>query len=664
LPGAGESDKIACSKQGEASAVPRILSRSLFLLAVALAAALAYGGWMLARLAPIGSAYAAKMLCSGVFVSGREPASVIAEDILADNTALLRLVQVEADRARQRTSATFLGFARREAQFRPALGCTLAIGTPVLQASDTQARVTERAEPSPLPLSAPEGDVDRAALQAALDWAFDEPQPQRLRRTRAVVVVHRGKIVAERYAPGFSADTPLPGWSMTKTVAALAAGMLVGEGRISLESHDLIPEWRRPRDRRSDLTVDQLLRMTDGLAFDESDDPLSDVTLMLLATGDAAGFAVSKPLRSPPGSSWRYASGTTNVLARALREVVGARDLSGFLRRSLLDRIGLQRAVLEPDAAGTPVLSSFMHATAREWAAVGQLLLQDGVWRGERLVPEGWVRYMRTPTPQCERRDFGAHLWLKVPQPFAGTPATAAHLPSDAFHLAGHEGQFVSMIESRDLVVVRMGLSRLRHTWDHETFLARVVQAFPGRRPRRARKRQLAAGPAVNEACDLHPSPLDCFPRPVARTKNVIVYNLLCDNAHRFEGWFASPEAFSDQHQLGRLACPVCGSSEVTKQLSAPHVQTRAREVEGQDTAPPSPATLQQIRKRVLEYLLKNTEDVGERFSEEARAIFYDEAPARAIRGTATAQEADELREEGIEVFTLPGLPVPPERLH
>ena len=146
----------------------------------------------------------------------------------------------------------------------------------------------------------------------------------------------------------------------------------------------------------------------------------------------------------------------------------------------------------------------------------------------------------------------------------------------------------------------------------------------------------------------------------------MIVYNLLCDNAHRFEGWFASPEAFAHQHEGGKLACPVCGSPAVSKQLSAPRVQTRAREPQGQDAnaVPASPATLEQIRKRVLEYVLKNTEDVGERFPEEARAIFYDEAPVRAIRGTATSEEAEELREEGIEVFTLPGLPVPPDRLH
>ena len=144
----------------------------------------------------------------------------------------------------------------------------------------------------------------------------------------------------------------------------------------------------------------------------------------------------------------------------------------------------------------------------------------------------------------------------------------------------------------------------------------------------------------------------------------MIVYNLLCDNAHRFEGWFNSPEAFVHQHDAGQLSCPVCGSAQVSRQPSAPYVQTGSREDGREDAVMAKPEMLAQIRKRVVEYILQNTEDVGERFSQEARAIFHNEAPERAIRGKATAQEADELREEGIEVFTLPGSPVPPERLH
>jgi CubicO group peptidase (beta-lactamase class C family) len=462
-----------------ASIVSPRLRRPLLLVVLLLVAASAYGIWRVARLAPIGSAYAAKTLCSGVFLAGRQPEAVISEDILADNTWLLRLVQPHVDQENLRAWATFLGFARRDAQFRPGLGCTLAIGAP-LPAESHRSRDDRGPDGPPLPVSAPSASVDAAALNAALAWAFDEPDRERLRRTRAVVVVHRGQVVAERYAPGFTADTPLPGWSMTKTAAAALTGILVGDGRLALASDALLSEWRGANDPRARITLAQLLRMTDGLAFDEQySNPLSDVVVMLLGTGDASGFALGKPLAAVPGTTWRYSSGTTNVIAAVLRRRLEDADLSGLIRRRLFDRLGMHHAVVEPDAAGTPVLSSFMHATAREWAAFGQFLLQDGVWHGERLLPPGWLDYMRTATPQCSRLDFGAHLWLKVPQGFGGTQAAAAALPADAFHLSGHEAQVISVLPSRNLVVVRLGLSRLPRTWDHAEFLARVLKAFP-----------------------------------------------------------------------------------------------------------------------------------------------------------------------------------------
>ena len=461
----------------------RLRRLALLVLLLLLGASL-YAGWRLVRLAPIGSAYAAKTLCSGVFVSGRQPEVVIAEDIIADNTWLLRLVFPHVDLDNRRTSATFLGFARRDAQFRPGLGCTLAIDASV----PPQPRGTHSdnlaVEGSPLPLCASTDGNEAATLEAALAWAFEEPDVQRLRRTRAIVVVQHGQIVAERYAPGFTPDTPLPGWSMTKTVAAALTGMFIQDQRLRLDSRELLSEWRAAGDPRGQIALAQLLRMTDGLAFDEQySNPLSDVVVMLLGTGDASGFALRKPLAATPGTTWRYSSGTTNVLAAVLRRRLEDGDLSSLLRRRLLDRLGMHRAVVEPDAAGTPVLSSFMLATAREWAAFGQFLLQDGVWHGERLLPPGWVGYMRTATPQAARGDFGAHLWLKVPLGYGGTQPAAAGLPADAFHLSGHEAQVVSVVPSRDLVVVRLGLSRLPRTWDHAEFLARVLRAFPGQRP-------------------------------------------------------------------------------------------------------------------------------------------------------------------------------------
>jgi CubicO group peptidase (beta-lactamase class C family) len=242
----------------------------------------------------------------------------------------------------------------------------------------------------------------------------------------------------------------------------------------------LLPQWRTRGDPRAAITLDQLLRMTSGLAFNEDvGDPLSDVVVMLFTRTNGAAFAASKALVAPPGARWRYSSGTSAILARIIRDASQSdTDYLAFPRRALFDRIGMRSALIETDPAGDFQTSSFMYASAHDWARFGQLLLQDGVWNGERILPEGWVRYLTTLTPQSRRQDFGAHVWVRVPEPFNRLSGSPTIIPSDAFHLAGHEGQLVSVIPSRELVVVRLGLSRGRRNWDHETFLADVLSAF------------------------------------------------------------------------------------------------------------------------------------------------------------------------------------------
>ena len=458
------------------SHVPRFRRLALavaFFLCIGIVAAT----YHLSRIAPIGTAYAAKTLCSGVFVSGRDPQAVIDEDIMGGVDPLLRLVAPAVDRARQRASARFLGFAQRDAQYRPGLGCTLALGTTADELAHARAPQADTTPADPFPAGPPEPNVDAARLRAVVDAAFSEPGSSGFRRTRAVVIVHRGRIVAERYAAGFGADTPQIGWSMTKTVIGALIGVLVGEGRLSLHSDHLLAQWRSPGDPRGAITLDQTMRMVTGLAFDETyGNPRSDVVRMLFETGDGSEFAAAKPLEATPGTRWSYSSGTSYLLARVVREAWPG-DTEGRIRKALFDRIGMRSAVLELDAAGTPVGAAFMYASARDWARFGQFLLQDGVWNDQRILPEGWVRYMSTTTPQSPRKDFGAHLWTRVPEPF--NSPTPVSLPADAVHVNGHEGQFVTVIPSRALVVVRLGLSRPEEAWNHEAFLADVLAALP-----------------------------------------------------------------------------------------------------------------------------------------------------------------------------------------
>lgn len=457
--------------------------RFVWVVGAALLGSLSYAAHTLSQIAPVGTAYAAKALCNGVFVSGRAAAGVIAVDIKAGVHPLLTLVEPTLDLAHHRTRATLLGLAAREAQFRPDLGCTLALGVSADDLLASTPAAMPAAAPS-LPLAAvPDPGVDTPRLQQAIDGAFAEADSAPLRRTRAVVVVHHGRLIAERYAPGFAADMALPGWSMTKSVAAVLVGVLVGQNRLSPEQADLLPAWHG--DGRARITLDQLLRMTSGLRFNEDyDDPLADVAQMLFARPNAPAFAAAMPLAAAPGTRFAYSSGTSAILAAVLRDALGGSlaEYQQFPRRALFAPLGMRSAVMTIDTAGMLATESSMHASARDWARFGQLLLQDGVWDGRRLLPAGWVRYMATPTAQSPRQDFGAHLWVKVPEPFNSRALPPPKLPADAFHAVGHEGQFVSVIPSRELVVVRLGLTRPESAWDHETFLAQVLAAIPADR--------------------------------------------------------------------------------------------------------------------------------------------------------------------------------------
>jgi CubicO group peptidase (beta-lactamase class C family) len=218
--------------------------------------------------------------------------------------------------------------------------------------------------------------------------------------------------------------------------------------------------------------------MTSGLEFDENyANPLADVTYMLFGVPGAADFAVAKRLQAEPGTRWSYSSGTTNILSYVIRLTVGEADYHGFPRRALFDRIGMSSAVLETDATGTFVGSSFMYATARDWARFGLLYLQDGVWSGERILLEGWVDFSQLPAPGAPDGKFGAHFWRRIPEEFRCGGDTP-DLPADAFHAVGYAGQFVTIVPSHKLVLVRLGATRYPCGWDHQKFVHLVLGAI------------------------------------------------------------------------------------------------------------------------------------------------------------------------------------------
>lgn len=444
-----------------------ILIGSALAAALLALAALLYA-W---RIAPVGSGYKAKVVCSAVFVCGRDPEDVAGLDVYADSYAILRPFRVSVDRKRRSATASLFGLRAKTAVFRPGIGATLSAAPAGPPSLPDDWKFPER----PLARARPR---DPAAMTRALDAAFAEPLEKKRRRTRAVVVLKDGALVAERYAPGFSAERPMPGWSMSKSVVNALVGVLVKEGSLSPDRAGLFPEWT---DGRRAIALDDLLRMRSGLVFEEVyEDPLKDVTQMLFNREDAAAYAAAKPLGAKPGSSWSYSSGTTNLVCRLIRETIGGpleRSLS-FPKRALFDPLGMRSALFEPDGAGTLVGSSFVFANARDWARFGQLFLDDGVAGGARLLPEGWVRYSTTPTPQSPDGRYGAHWWLKLPEVFGGGTAAAAKIPADAFYALGHEGQTITVIPSRGLVAVRLGLSIVLDAWDQAAFVADLLEAI------------------------------------------------------------------------------------------------------------------------------------------------------------------------------------------
>jgi CubicO group peptidase (beta-lactamase class C family) len=442
----------------------------LVAVVVVLAGAIA---WYLGPIAPIATGYAAKTACSAVFVADRS-----LEDGLGDlpGNPLVPLLRTRLDGSEGTVRTSLLGLWPSTAYASEGLGCTLAETRPGFRAP-TRIEGGDADAPWPEgegPAEAPDR-VDVEALELAIDTAFTEDDEQgRRRNTRAVVVVHEGQLVAERYGDGFDVDTPLLGWSMGKSMANAIVGRLVAEGQLDLEDRDLRDGWAG--DERAEITVGQLLTMTSGLAFEEVYDPDTDATRMLFRPQDTAAYAAELPLEAEPGTRWSYASGTTNILCDVAQEASG---LGVELAHELLFApLGMASAVIEPDASGGLVCSSFPYATARDWARFGQLFLQDGEWDGERLLPEGWVddsfQAVEIADPDTP---YGAHWWLNEgPE---GQLRMAA-VPADAAWASGNEGQQVVVVPSEDLVVVRLGFSGefTGVEWGLERLLTGVIDAL------------------------------------------------------------------------------------------------------------------------------------------------------------------------------------------
>ncbi|XBQ16354.1 MAG: serine hydrolase [Oceanicaulis sp.] len=395
---------------------------------------------------PTATGLTAKQACSMTFVSGLEPERALALYVHPLLGGAAGLVSANVDETRREATASILGlFWRQRAVYREGLGCTLVHGGDDFDASAS----LEPLPPAPMALNAGLRDAafDTGALNAALDAAFTEDG----RNTLAALVLYDGELVAERYADGVGPDTPLHGWSMTKSLAATMAGVLAQRGLIDIHAEGQIPALAEAG--RPEITIHHLLTMTGGLAgyeLNDGTDPNSD---MLFTEPDMAGFAATRAQIAAPGERWDYQSGNTILAGAGLEPRLGDTPQArvAAVREMLFEPLNMGGAIVEPDEAGTLKWSSYMYAPARDWARMGQLYIDGGrAPDGEQIIPEAWADYVSTPTPGSNG-NYGSGFWMYE-----------TGLPEDTFIMNGFQGQYAFVIPSEDLVIVRLGATNFQ----------------------------------------------------------------------------------------------------------------------------------------------------------------------------------------------------------
>lgn len=441
---------------------------------------LAYQSWEDTE-QPVGSAAYlglgtyAKCLCTAVFASGRtaEEFATNSDGIVLEEEYVPH-VKYQIDEE-QRTATAILGDSvQRVATYLGDQGCILDIDKglhfePVEVVSSLPPADSQPWPMGDMPGTVPE-EYDPALLSRAAELAFD---PRAI--TAAFLVIHRGDIIIERYREELNKDTQLESWSMGKSLTATLIGRLLHAGKLTLEQRAPVEEWQQEGDPRGEITIRDLLQMSSGLRFPsygrtrdssvagsgsyDRELPLAQLTHIYPYTGsiNVFDFAVNRPLGFAPGSrgSGQYRNSDPLALGYIIRNLVEAEGGNYWTwpQEILFDRIGIRRQLLETDRWGNFIMTGYDYGTARNWGRLGLLYLQDGVWQGERLLPEGYVKFVSSPAPGWEEPIYGGQFWLN-------TQGIYASLPTDAFAMRGGGGQNTIIVPSLELVIVRLGHSK------------------------------------------------------------------------------------------------------------------------------------------------------------------------------------------------------------
>lgn len=454
----------------------KIILRTIYtLLLLALVMGIRYA-W---RALPIISGFGAKNMASAVYLQHRNP-----EDVLKQELGFfpLTLGSFTVNREDSSVTGSVWGLAKRKAIYRSGIGCTLineypeeyirnqhfTIPPAPLQNSDTIAWPYGDKTTDSIP-----ANVNKALLQQAIDHAIEaRSKSGQSALTRAVLVVYDGNIIGEQYALGFNKRTVQIGWSMSKTLTAAMIGVLVKADKLTVNSLAPVPEWQGTK--KQSITIKNLLQQSSGLDYVEDYNNPSEATNMLFKQADMGRFTASLPLKYEPGSVWYYSSGNANILSRIVRQTVGEANYSSFPYQALFHKINMYSLVLEPDASGTYVGSSYSYATARDFARFGLLYYNNGKWKGEQLLPENWVKESIQPASSDTLHHYGYQIWLNG---YSGR--NTAHrqfpdVPKDLYFADGYGGQNIYIIPSKKLIVVRLGVRGL----DDNLLLKEIIQSI------------------------------------------------------------------------------------------------------------------------------------------------------------------------------------------
>lgn len=459
-----------------------ILRKAVRAFVIALAFLLLAGCYYCWIAFPIATGYGAKVMCSAVFVSGRNELDILAEDL---DFVPVAFANYKVDRQDSSVTCSMFGFAVRKAIFRKGLGATIVNDLSEREIRSQPFRLVVQPPANMDTIPWPMGDrqvdsfslrLDKARIMSAVEGAFARKEDDYTNLTRALIVLYDGRIVVEKYAPPFTARTRFAGWSMTKSITGALAGILVKQKKMSLDQPALTNEWKKNNDKRRLITMRHLLQQVSGLDFEEVYDKPADANRMLFVKGDAAKYAAMQPLIEEPGAVFNYSSGNSNILSAIYRRLIGDSLYHSFPYEQLFYKVGMYSALLEPDASGTFVGSSFCYATARDWARFGLLYLNNGMFNNEQVLPPDWVRLSTTPSTAAEAGQYGFQWWLNAGAPGDSLSRLYPEHPADMYFADGYEGQNIFVIPSKKLVVVRLGLTRNRHWGEHE-LLKEVVEA-------------------------------------------------------------------------------------------------------------------------------------------------------------------------------------------